>query len=250
MSGTSPCRVLDMSWTCPLSWVFRSNLEYPPSPGYRSGTRRMIQVLICYSTVPGVLEGTWIMSDILGKPCGYGAQLHLKPHPRHGHISPRLLGPSAKLESTQFPGRWGVVQGGWYSRLEYAIPMLCESLMVYMICLIDMVNQRGPSIISNHTPHTLHMFSNLSRFSGPRSGNLQSLLGGGVVQCWWCRCGYAIPMLQESWRVCDSYLTGWNGIACPFLGRCPCITLSPEVGGPWLDVKTGMIARNVWCVTG
>ena len=39
MSGTSPCRVLDMSWTCPLSWVFRSNLEYPPSPGYRSGSK-------------------------------------------------------------------------------------------------------------------------------------------------------------------------------------------------------------------
>ena len=97
MSGTSPCRVLDMSWTCPLSWVFRSNLEYPPSPGYRSGTRRMIQVLICYPTVPGVLEGTWTMSDILGKSCGYGAQLHLKPHPRHGHISPRFFRPKCQV---------------------------------------------------------------------------------------------------------------------------------------------------------
>lgn len=130
-------------------------------------------------------------------------------------------------------------------------PMLYESLMVYMLCLTDMVSQRGPSIISNHTPHP-HMLSNLSRFSGPRSGNLRPLLllGGGVVQWWWCRCGYDIPLLQESWRIRDSYLTGRNGIACPFHGHRPCITLPHKVrGGPWLDIQTEMIAHHVWCIT-
>ena len=256
MSRTSPYHVLDMSWTCPLSWVFRSNAGYPPSPGWQCGPRRIIQVqvLIWYPTVAGFLQGTWTMSDILGKPYGYGAQLHLnlKPHPRHTHISSKCLGPSAKLESTPSLGWWSVVQWWWY-RLEYAIPIILhKSLMVYMLCLTDLVSQRGLEL-SSTTPHTPHMFSNLFRISGPRSGNLQPLLCGEVVQWLWCRCGYGYTpvtgVLEDSWFISDmvkwdSMSLSWSSSLCHSTTRCG--------GAPWLDMKTGMIviAQHVWCVIG
>ena len=142
-----------MSWTCPLVWVFRSNLEYPPSHGCQSEPRYMIQVLIWHPTVAGVLEGTtWTMSEILGKPYGYGAQLHLKPHPRHAHISPSFLGPSAKLECTPYPGRWSMVQGGWY-RLEYDT-QCCMSLW-WCICYVWQIWWvKGGLALSPIIPHT------------------------------------------------------------------------------------------------
>ena len=179
MPRTIPCCVLDMSWTCPglvlgfqvklgistLSWVPKwSNVHTNTGTGmisnwFRSLGRYMDHFWHTWQTI-------WIWSTASPQTspqiCSYITQ---------------FLGPSVKLECTAFPRWWSVVQGGWY-RLEYAIPLLYEFLMVYMLCLTDILSQTRPSIISNYTPH---MLSNMSRFSGSRSGNLQSFLGGGVV---------------------------------------------------------------------
>ena len=147
----------DNSLLCPghvldLSLVFRSNLEYPPSPGCQSGPMWiLIQVLVWYPTVSGVLEGIWTISDIPGKPYGYGAQLHLEPHPRHARISPSFQAQVSSWNVQHFLG-----DGVWSKEDDTGWNMLSHCCMSLWWCIYyvwQILWVKGGLALSPTIPH-------------------------------------------------------------------------------------------------